>query len=302
MKMICRCGLITILTLCCFQMAYGGNGIKRSEWSFKPEITTDNMVIGMLGILGIRTFEQIAYNEDPAPWWVPYVSYKGNAGLYLQEDYTFYLRSSDRPNDYTMRYEDKIRLFDFKDIGYSFGGSITFMSKEMPLGFWAKLSYEKQVYKIKGESGVKGYMSEGEWIFDSESEMKYTSTIGKIIGEKITLSKQMIVPEAGFVIRFGNYRTAEDNFTIDLGARYDYALNSKGIYGGKDAVNSGVSWIIGFAFGRPDRHFQIGFNNELSFYDYFNKDYSPDGGRTYPFKNTHNGFRLAMSVYLRRGF
>ena len=305
MEKMIRNGLLTILLLSSSVFANAGNGIKRSEWSFRPEITTDNIALGMVGMFGIRALEQFAYDEDPSPWWVPYVSYRGNPGMYLRENYTYHIRTkrSDTSHDMTMFYDDKVRLFDFKDWGYSFGGSVTFMSKELPLGFWAKLSYERQVYKIKGASGVKGYMSEGEWIYDKESEMKYTSAIGEIIGDEITLSKQMIVPEAGLKIRFGKYRTADQIFTIDLGARYDYAIDSKGIYGGKDVVNSGISGIFGFAYGRPDKHFQVGFNYEHPFYDYFNKNYSPDGGRTYPFKNTNNGwYRFAMTFYIRRGF
>ena len=34
-------------------IANAGNGIKRSEWSFKPEITTDNIALGMVGMFGI---------------------------------------------------------------------------------------------------------------------------------------------------------------------------------------------------------------------------------------------------------
>jgi len=304
MKMKIKCCLLALMLLGSSGIVDAGNGIKRSEWSFKPEITTDNIALGMVGMFGIRALEQFAYDEDPAPWWVPYVSYRGNPGMYLKEDYTYHIRTTrnDRTNEATMFYDDKIRLVDFKDMGYSFGGSVTFMSKEMPLGFWAKFSYERQVYKIKGASGVKGYMSEGEWVYDKASE-NYKSAIGEIIGEGITLSKQMIVPEVGLKIRFGKYRTADQIFTIDLGTRYDYAIDSKGIYNGKDVVNSGISGIFGFAYGRPDKHFQVGFNYEHPFYNYFNKDYSPDGGRTYPFKNTHNGwYRFAMTFYIRRGF
>ena len=302
-----RCCLLAILLLGSSMMSFAGNGINRSEWSFKPEITSDNLVLGLVGMFGIRALEQYAYNDDPAPWWIPYISYRGNPGLFLSEDYTYHIRTkdNDRINDASLTYSDKVRLVDFKDMGYSFGGSVTYMSKEMPFGFWAKVSYERQVYKIKGnpDGGVRGYMLEGEWIYDKNSEVRYQSTIGEIIGEEITLSKQMIVPEAGLKIRFGKYRTAEQIFTIDLGARYDYAINSKGIYSGKDVVNNGISGIIGFAYGRPDKHFQIGFDYEHPFYDYFNKNYSPDGGKTYPFKNTHNGwYRFALSIYIRRGF
>ena len=306
MKMKMKCGLLAILLFGSSVMANAGNGIKRSEWGFRPEITTDNIVIGVVGMAGGMGLEGAIFGDEESPWWFPLITYRGNPGMYLEEDYSYHIRTArnDRKNDATMSYEDKTRLVDFKDIGYSIGGSLTFMSKEVPLGFWLKLSYERQVYKIKGATGVKGYMSQDEeWIYDKSSDVNYTSTIGKIIGDNATLSKQMIVPEAGLKIRFGKYRTAEQIFTIDLGARYDYAINSKGLYSGKDAVKSGVTGIIGFAYGRPDKHFQVGFNYEHPFYDYFNKKYSPDGGRTYPFEHTYNGwYRFSVSIYVRRGF
>ena len=44
MKMKIRCGLLAVLLLGSSVMAYAGNGIKRSEWDFRPEITTGNFV------------------------------------------------------------------------------------------------------------------------------------------------------------------------------------------------------------------------------------------------------------------
>lgn len=308
MRMIIRIrnGLLAILLLGCSEMVNAGKGIKRSEWSFRPEITTDNVILGVVGMTGGMILEGAIYDEGESPWWFPLVTYRGNPGMYLKEDYTYHHRTtkSDYQHEGKLHYDDKMRIVDFNDIGYSIGGCLTYMSKEIPLGFWFKLSYERQVYKIKGATGVKGYMSqEGEWIYDKSSEVNYTSAIGNLIGDNATLSKQMIVPEAGLKIRFGKYRTAEQIFTIDLGARYDYALDSKGLYGGKDVVNNGITGIIGFAYGRPDKHFQVGFDYEHPFYDYFNRSYSPDRGRTYPFKDTYNGgFRFSMSIYVRRGF
>lgn len=302
-----RCGLLALLLLGSTVKANAGNGIKRSEWSFRPEITTDNVIIGVVGMTGGMGLETVLYGEGESPWWFPLVTYRGNPGMFLKEDYTYHNRTSrnDYQHDMTMIYNNKNRLIDFKDIGYSIGGCFTYMSKEIPIGLWFKLSYEQQVYKIKGATGgVKGYMSQdGEWIYDKSSDVKYTSEIGKLIGDNATLSKQMIVPEAGVKFRFGKYRTSDLMFTIDLGARYDYAIDSKGLFGGKDVVNNGITGIIGFAYGRPDKHFQVGFDYEHPFYDYFNKSYSPDGGRTYPFKKAYNGwYRFSMSIYVRRGF
>ena len=71
----------------------------------------------------------------------------------------------------------------------------------------------------------------------------------------------------------------------------------------KQAELAREAGIFGFAYGRPDKHFQVGFNYEMPFYDYFNKSYSPDGGYSKPFKNlSFDWFRFGMSIYVRRGF
>lgn len=302
MEKMIRSGLLTILLLSSSVFANAGNGIKRSEWSFRPEVTTDNLILGVVGMTGGMALEGALYVDEESPWWFPLITYRGNSGISMHEEYSYFIRNN--PHSQKMFYEDKIRLIDFKNIGFSIGGSVTYMSKELPIGFWMKVAYERQVYGIKGATGVKGYMSsEGDWIYDSSSDVRYTSPIGDMIGDELTLSKQMIVPEAGIKIRFGKYRTADQIFTIDLGARYDYALDSKGLYNGKDVVNNGITGIFGFAYGRPDKHFQVGFNYEMPFYDYFNKSYSPDGGYSKPFKNlSFDWFRFGMSIYVRRGF
>ena len=112
----------------------------------------------------------------------------------------------------------------------------------------------------------------------------------------------MIVPEAAVKILFGKYRTAEQMYILSLGARYDYTFNAKGLYNGKETVNSGISGIIGFEFASPAQHIQMGGNYVIPFYDYFNKSYSPDGGMTYPYANAKTSLLTIAEVYMRFGF
>ena len=102
-------------------------------------------------------------------------------------------------------------------------------------------------------------------------------------------------------ILFGKYRTSEQMYILSLGASYDYAINAKGLYDGKETVNSGFSGIIGFECASPTQHFQAGFNYMIPFYDYFNNDYSPDG-YTRPYANAKTKMYTIGEVYVRFGF
>lgn len=56
MIMKIRYGLLALLLLSC-SMANAGNGIKRSEWDFRPEITTGNVVYWLGGLFGSMLLE-----------------------------------------------------------------------------------------------------------------------------------------------------------------------------------------------------------------------------------------------------
>ena len=166
-------------------------------------------------------------------------------------------------------------FFDWTDPGFSIGYAANFTSKQVPFGFRAKLAYDHQNFK------ARDYKEKGPWT---------------------SFSKDMIVPEVALKILFGKYRTSEQMYILSLGARYDYAFNAKGPFDSKDAVNNGVSGIIGFEFASPSQHIQMGGNYVIPFYDYFNKNYSPDGGATRPFENAKTSLFCVAEVYMRFGF
>ena len=243
-----RCGLLAFLLLGSSTMAYAGNGIKRSEWSLRTELTTSNIIYGCVGMVGIAAVGSLIYDGEEFPWWFP----------------TIQPRTADL---HTPECKDKLLNFGFPD--YSIGETVNYMSKEFPIGFWAKVAYERQGFETKKNN--------------------------------VTFSKQMIVPELGLLIRFGKYRTAENIFTLNVGASYDYAFSAKGQYNGTECINSGFSGVIGFSYGSPSQHFQMGFTATIPFYSYFNKNFSPDGGITHPYEKW-DGKTFIISEYIRFGF
>lgn len=252
MKSNIKCGLLALLLLGSSVMAYADNGIKRSEWSLRTELSTSNVVYGSFGMVGSACLwgllKKNRENEE-MPWWFP----------------TITLRSPSLSDTY---YKDN--MFNFGFPCYSIGESLTYMSKELPVGFWTKLAYDRQKFTGKEE--------------------KYP-----------TVSKHMIVPELGLKIRFGKYRTAESIFTLDIGASYDYIISANGPYSGKNYLNQGLSGIIGFSYGSPQYHFQSGINISTQFYNFYNKEFTPDNGYTKPFEKFDMKSYI-ISGYIRFGF
>lgn len=268
MKMKIRCGLLAIVLLGISEIANASNGIKRSEWDFRPEITTGNVVYFLVGFTGSMLFElkdlSGDYNPEDKPWWLPQIGWR-----------SVFISDVQYADYHTYDLDVKENALDWTDPGYSLGYTVNFTSKQVPLGFRVKLSFEHESFKVREK---------------------------KLKGDWTTFSKNMIVPEGALKIQFGKYRTSEKIFILSLGARYDYAINAKSLYNDKETVNSGFSGIIGLEFGSPSAHFQFGGNAVIPFYDYFNKDYSPDGGITYPYANAKTSLKSTAEVYLRLGF
>ena len=270
MKMKIRCGLLALMLLGSSAIANAGNGIKRSEWDFRPEITTGNFVYffpafcANLFLAYKLTKTDLRDNPDASslPWWYPQVGWRT----------TFV---SDAMIGGENWQKAKVNIFDWTDPGCSIGFCVNFTSKQVPFGFRFKVAYDHQNFKAKKDKKVNDWTS---------------------------FSKDMIVPEAALKILFGKYRTSEGMFVLSLGARYDYAFNAKGLYDGKDAVNNGFSGIIGFEVARPSEHVQIGLNYAIPFYKYFNEDFTPDGGMTYPYHDSKVSMLSNGEVYMRFGF
>jgi len=274
MKMKIKCCLLAFLLLGSSVITNAGNGLKRSEWDFGPEIALSNLLYALA--LGEGTHFLIY--DGGRPFWAPnfiYKQYINNPG------FLFSMGTYDRNQKRRIgRLEGGVNFPKWYDPNFknlSVGYGVNFMSKEYPFGFSAKLAYEQVGWDVamRNEDGNIG-----------DFEFK----------------KQMIVPEILLKLRFGSYRRWNMLFCLELGASYDYAINAKCYtYSGKETVNNGVTGIVGISLGGPESHLQAGANFYMPTYMFYNRDYTPDGGLTHPFDVKYHPTQ-AWSMYLRYGF
>lgn len=275
MKMKIRCGLLAVLLLGSSVMAYAGNGtgLKRNQWDYGPEITLANPGYGI--VLGEAL--ALLYGED-RPHWAPLIISKTYITPSLHFSSGTYDRSQKRMVGRLDGSAKSAKWYDPDLKNFSVGYVVNFMSKEFPLGFSAKVAYEQMGFDatMSNEDGPIG-----------EYEFR----------------KQMIVPEVLLRVRIGNYRKGGGLICIELGGCYDYAIGAKCMgYTGTETVNSGVTGIIGFNLADPVLHLQIGADYYIPSYNFFNREFSPDGGATTPLNNTWWSSAKALSFYVRLGF
>lgn len=275
MKTKFRCGLLALLLLGSSVSTFAGNGtgLNRNQWDFGPEICLSNPLYA----LALGEAMPYVYNED-RPFWAPNFIYKK---YITSPGFLFSIGKYDRSQKKVvgkLTGAEKYPGFldpDLKNISIGYG--VNFMSKEYPFGFSAKIAYEQVGWDVtmNNDDGVMG-------------EYKFR--------------KQMIVPEVLLKLRLGSYRRWAMNFCLEAGASYDYAVGAKCLdYSGSETVNSGFTGIVGISLGGPESHLQVGINYYMPTYNYYNREFTPDGGVTYPL-NTRYHNTQAWSLYARLGF
>lgn len=92
-----------------------------------------------------------------------------------------------------------------------------------------------------------------------------------------------ISPEMGLRFRLGEYR----GLLIEVGAAYDAVLSYNGKYHdySKDAVNSGICANMGIGLWGQSAAIVIRYSHPT--YNYYNQDFTPDNGITFPFKGVN---------------
>ncbi len=276
MRKIIATALIAFSLIGGTSQAYAEEGIKRSQWDYGPEITFGNVYYGLILGEALNIAYTAIFGED-RPHWAPNVITKiqiySGTSLYRSE-----VKHYDRINkDITSKHrvfggkEKDPKWYDPDFNNFSVGYGVNYMSKELPLGFAAKLSYEQAGWKIHNEETSYGY-AEGDYTF----------------------RKQMIVTEAMLKIRLGNYRTHMFGACIDLGGSYDGVVGGKCLSFGKDAYNSGFSGIAGFSFAIPTIHLQVGADMYFPTYKYFK-----DLGEIDSFNDSRS---MSVKCYINLGF
>lgn len=279
MKMKIKCCLLALMLLGSSVIANAGNGIKRNQWDYGPEITLGSIYYGMAGSIGLSSLYSVLFGED-RPHWAPlimtktYFSDPNFPDFFGQTGRNGKLRRTVSGHS---KEESQWNLLKNFSVGYG----VSYMSKEYPIGFSAKLAYEKHAFDAEMT----------DWT--TENNDKFTTEF----------SKQMIVTEVLMKIRFGSYRKWFMNFCLEAGASYDHVIGAKTMsYSDTNTLNNGFTGIGGFSWGIPAMHLEVGGDLYFSFYDYFNKDFTPDGGNTFPLNHEKKSHTNALSFYARLSF
>ena len=102
-----------------------------------------------------------------------------------------------------------------------------------------------------------------------------------------------VSPEVGLRFKFGDKR----GLLLEMGTSYDYVFKYKGGMHNyeKDAVNNGFCLNVGL--GQWNSKGQCQLNFKLPIYNFYNKDFSPDKGLTYPFKDVDRNIAYISFLY-----
>ena len=102
-----------------------------------------------------------------------------------------------------------------------------------------------------------------------------------------------VSPEVGVRFKFGD----KHGLFLEMGTSYDYVFKYKGEMHdyGKDAVNDGFSINVGIGQWNSKGPCQLKF--QLPIYNFYNKDFTPDKGMTYPFADVHRNIAYISFLY-----
>ena len=164
--------------------------------------------------------------------------------------------------------------------------------------FWKRYLWGFDSYSFGFEVSWRRVLSPVDFFFDCDYkhyELKMRFPNEESFGKYTT---QSIVPALGIRYKFGDFIN-EQNTVIELGAGYNYNIGFKGKYDNStNVVNNGIVGIYGIGTGSPSTKVTVTLRYQMNHYNYFNENYTPDNGATYPFKgvkSTIGCFSLAIS-------
>lgn len=211
--------------------------VSRGLWEYGPVITTTNNAYG----------------------WVAENLKAYGFGLAEQEGVTFWNKNRWWIPSFRSRFDItkdidtpagdvKVKWADWGLRNYSVGYHVGYLSYVSPIGFDVQVDYEKQNWRSK---------------FPGQDD--YTN-----------YEKQMIVPTILLKTRLGDFTRNTFNVIVEAGAKYNYVLSAKGDYNDVKSLNNGVTGVFGIGVINSYSHFAIQLRYEHDFFDYFNKDFSPN--------------------------
>lgn len=85
---------------------------------------------------------------------------------------------------------------------------------------------------------------------------------------------------------------------IDAGVTYNYYFDYKGSYENSlDVINNGFSFIVGTGVELQEARMCIILKYERQCYDFFNNEFTPDGGLTFPYKDYTSRFGAISFIW-----
>ena len=177
------------------------------------------------------------------------------------------MQSIDTPNG-----KADVKYWDWELRNIAVAYQVAYQSKLTPFGASFRVGYEKRGLRTTLPDESKQYFN-----------------------------RQMINPTLMLQLRFGDYIGNRINPIVEIGGSYDFVFACKGLTNDKKSVNSGFHGIAGIGIGDTNTHMQYTIRYEHDFYNWFNEDYTPDGGKTHPYKGWKSKLGY-LSISVRYGF
>lgn len=254
--------LVFLCVTCLFAGNVYGQSFRENQWSFKPRFSTSSVIVnGAYAVIVNVLSGALDENFGKIAPWLPY------------DSYVFYVPLSVKTPDGKAEFNHgnfwkEYFIGNFNN--YSFGLEVTWQKRRFPIGAFFYCDYKHYVMDMK---------------FPGENEYAKNTT-------------QSVIPALGLRYNFGAF-DKKIYPVIELGAAYNYNFSFKGKYGNDlDAVNNGIISIYGIGCEIPAARTVLTLRYQMNHYNYFNEDYTPDNGVTYPYKGVKSnigGFSLSLS-------
>lgn len=235
--------------------------VKRGLWEYGPVITTTNNGYGWVAE-NLKTVGFASAERDGINFW--------NKNRWWIPSFRArfdVLKDIDTPSG-----DVKVKWADWGLRNYSIGYHVGYLSYVSPIGFDVQVDYEKQNWSSK--------------FLGQEDYMNY--------------EKQMVVPTVLLKTRIGDFATNAINVIVEAGAKYNYVLSAKGDYDEVKSLNNGFTGVFGIGIINSFSHLTVQLRYEYDFFDYFNKDFSPNGTLK-PYEG-YSSKHATLNLYTSFGF
>ena len=228
--------------------------IGRNEWSYGLIFQSDNIVYSAAGMIARslpailaldgenqNQMERVGQFYVDNKWWIPDFRYRANV---LQRMEFADGRARIFPKAWGLSH------LDWALNNYAVGYHVGYLSRIFPIGFDIQVDYAQDGYRIQMEGAE----------------------------DKTTIIKRMVTSTALAKIRLMKYDSHRINPVIEIGGSYNYAFHyHDNIINDKNAVNSGLSGIIGLGFTNTETHISWSLRYEHAFFNYYNQNYLYEG-------------------------